>query len=413
MLKIRYRFCFILLLVLLNSGCATINALQLVYGNDLAQQSWLSDQKHTTVPFEYLNQHTIVKVSVDDAPDLRMILDTGAAATVLFETERTRSFVNRIKHKIAIGGIGENDTAYAYFLHNTRVTIGSAEISGLTTLFIKAEDNPVFANPEVTYADGVIGYDLFSRFVTKIDFDQQTVVIAEPKLAENTPLLSSDSYQQLPLFIENNLPFVDIHLAGVNQTTEFRAMFDTGAIGSLIVRKNPQLPESEPLYQSTISGMGGESSVSVARFSAIHIGNNKIPNIVASISQDQAAHNIVGSGLINRFNLIIDYPTQQLLIFPNGNFYTEERMNLFGATLLPHIDGAFVNVVRENSLAEKLGIQKYDVIVTVNGEKIHRHNFDNHYDKLTRLNSLQKICYRSDSSDTCVNIDSIAQASNK
>ena len=386
----------------LMTGCATIDALQLLYGNKLASHSWQQDKEQTTLPFNVLNQHTIIPVTVNGAENLRFVLDTGAMATVIFETPRTKELMSKLGNKISISGIGKHDRTSAYFINDTDVSVGSATISGLTTLFIKAEDNPLFASSGVTYMDGVIGYDLFSRFTTDINFSHSVI-----RLSENSAK-SVEGYQSLPLSIENNLAFLDIEVKGGNTSTTLPVMLDTGAVGSLFVDAGQELPESEILYRTTAAGLGGETPVNTSRLDEVSLGNYDIANVVALLSQDTPTKtklNILGSGLLNRFNLIVDYPAQKLHLTPNANFQKPDYANTLGLTLLPHTNGAFIDKVRTASPAQSNGLKELDIITRVNGENITHKNFDVISEKLATLTTVKEICYLRGSESNCKEVN--------
>ena len=386
----------------LMTGCAIFDAMQLLYGNKFASHSWQQDEEQTTLSFDVLNQHTIIPVTVNGAKNLRLVLDTGAMTTVIFETPRTKALMSKLGKKISVSGIGKHNRTDAYFINDTDVSVGSATITGLTTLFIKAEDNPLFASPDVTYMDGVIGYDLFSRFTTDINFSQSVI-----RFSENSAK-SVEGYQSLPLNIENNLAFLDIEVKGGDTSTKLPVMLDTGLVGSLFVDAGQEVPESERLYSSTAAGLGGEMPMITSRFDEVSLGHYDIANVVVSLSQDTPTKtkvNILGSGLLNRFNLIVDYPAQMLHLTPNANFQKPDYVNTFGLTLLPHTNGAFIEKIRTASPAQNNGLKESDVITQVNGENITHKNFDVISEKLATLATVKEICYLRRSKSDCKEVN--------
>lgn len=385
------------------TGCATVGGLQIMYGNQFAPHTWQGNQKQTTLPFALLNQHTIVTASVDGVRDLRMVLDTGASATVLFETDKTRPLLSKLGHKFTVGGIGKGDRTEAYFLHNADLTLGSVTIAGLSTVFFKAADNPMFPVPEVTYIDGVIGYDLFSRFTTEINFDQQTVRLSEQKA------YPAKGYQRLPLRIENNLPYIDITLRGQRDAVDLPVMFDTGGVGALLIASEQALPAGEPLFRAQASGLGGGAETSVYQYAGVTVGQYAVPDVIGAVYRDApGAKSIMGTSLINRFNLIVDYAAAQLYLSPNQRFEKADFANRFGAILLPHTNGAYINSLRPDSVAQALGLKTGDVIVTVNGEQISHQNFDASDEALAKLEQVAQICYLRDAVTHC---ESVSEAS--
>ena len=254
MKTLRIFFCG-LAVSLLVGGCGATDALRLIYGNKFASHSWKGSNTTTTVQVQRLNTHTIIPVSINGQPDLRFILDTGAMATVIFETERTRGLLSELDEALDVGGMGSSKNTEARFLYDTNITLGDVTILGLTTVFTSAENNPIFHSAEVTYADGVLGYDVFTRFVTEIDNTYNTVTLSEA-LDRATV-----GYQELPITIESNLPYIDIEISGLKNSVKLHAMLDTVGLGSLSIGKGYSVPESDFLYQSLISGMGGSSDI--------------------------------------------------------------------------------------------------------------------------------------------------------
>lgn len=377
------------------NGCATINALQLVYGNQYASHIWDGESKNTTLPLTILNDHTIVMVSVNGVDKLRMVLDTGAAATVLFETEKTRSLGKGLNSKITTGGIGSNNPTDVYFMHDTTLRLGSLQISGLTTLFIKAKDNPIFSSPELAYIDGVIGFDLFSRFVTDVNYSQQTVSIYEQLYT------APQDYTKIPLSIKNNIPYIELAISDQSSEAMITAMLDTGGVGPLLLSANDKLPLGKVVSQSQSTGLGGQTEISVNRMQRIDVGGHSISRPLVAVSHESSSPNIAGTGITNRFNMIIDYPSQQLYINPNERFSKPDIINKFGTSLFPHKHGAYIVDIQTNTPAERLNFQKGDIITSINGTAIHYGNFDVSYDHLKQMTSVTEICLSRENNTLC------------
>ncbi|MBE1298556.1 MAG: hypothetical protein GJ680_01425 [Alteromonadaceae bacterium] len=306
------------LISLLMSGCSAIDALQFLYNNKMASHTWQTKTKQTSIPFEVLNQQVIAEVTVNGTKNPRMVLDTGAQATVFFETDKTKSFINSLDGKLSIGGVGDK-SGDAYFLKNTDLSIGSVAISGLTTIFIKEEDNPMFASQEVTYVDGVIGSDLFTRFVTDINFTKRTITLAETM--EKLP----SEYQRTSLEIKGSLPYLDIEIENEHGSAKLPVLFDSGGIGSLHISSNTSVTKGEMLYQSFSSGVGGKSNITVNHLGTVIVGDFQIPAIIGGVSENGTSKtNIMGTGLINRFNMILDYASEKVFLSANENFATPD-----------------------------------------------------------------------------------------
>jgi predicted aspartyl protease len=84
--------------------CAAGALQNLQQGNAQAQHVWNASEDSVAVPFEWRDGHLVIAVRINDSAPLRLAFDTGASATVLFETERTRSLRLQAERQIPIGG---------------------------------------------------------------------------------------------------------------------------------------------------------------------------------------------------------------------------------------------------------------------------------------------------------------------
>ncbi|MFT4720744.1 MAG: hypothetical protein ACI9SB_001916, partial [Candidatus Azotimanducaceae bacterium] len=77
------------LAVAVMSGCQVATMVQFSYANANADHRWENDARSTTLPFELIDGHIIVPVSLNGSEPLLFVLDSGAAATVVLESSRT------------------------------------------------------------------------------------------------------------------------------------------------------------------------------------------------------------------------------------------------------------------------------------------------------------------------------------
>jgi S1-C subfamily serine protease len=103
--------------------------------------------------------------------------------------------------------------------------------------------------------------------------------------------------------------------------------------------------------------------------------------------------------------LIIDYPSQQLFISPNHNYPKADYVNVFGATLLPHTQGVYIDSIRPHGKALQVGLQERDVIVSVEGEQITYQNFDSLDEQLAKFTSVNEICYLRNGIQQCISVE--------
>lgn len=75
---------------------------------------------------------------------------------------------------------------------------------------------------------------------------------------------------------------------------------------------------------------------------------------------------LVGNGLLEYFDVIIDFARCEMWLCPNRNFGSTKRYES-GMTLTPQADCWVVNGLVEGGNAQKVGIKRGDVITAING----------------------------------------------
>lgn len=127
-----------------------------------------SDKDQTTVPFELVGNRPIIKLRINDHDQpLRFVLDTGSGISVVSEETAKRlkiKSVTRGGHARGIGGDGKFEIVYGLL---REVRIGDVEVRNVPVYLRKF-------HKESYQIDGYIGLALISKFLTTIDYGNQT-----------------------------------------------------------------------------------------------------------------------------------------------------------------------------------------------------------------------------------------------
>jgi hypothetical protein len=79
---------------------------QFTYANASATHRWVDESRSTTLPFEMVDDHIVLPVSVNGSAPLNFILDSGAAATVIFESRNTQALTLKLGAQLPVSGVG-------------------------------------------------------------------------------------------------------------------------------------------------------------------------------------------------------------------------------------------------------------------------------------------------------------------
>jgi outer membrane lipoprotein-sorting protein len=318
----------------------------------------------TRIPFELVSNHIYLKVKVNNSLPLSLILDTGAGANCL-DLSKAEELGIQTVGKVEAKGVG--GSADASFLQVDSIRVGNLTLMDQKLASIQLSQLEVYDGMPI---DGILGYDFFNRFTIGIDYQNQVLTIWEPD-----SFTYSGPGERMPITIEGNTPQVAAKIDG-----EYESMFriDTGSRSSLdlhapFVREH-ELLKKYPKYLDAPSGfgVGGASKGVIARIKSFQIGDFIIDSPVCGFSlaeegafaTTKSAGNI-GGGILKRFNVIFDYPQNQMILEKNINFDIPDKYSMSGLLLMKQDEDIKVYDVIKDSPAEKVGIKAGDQILSI------------------------------------------------
>jgi hypothetical protein len=328
-----------------------------------------SGEKEITTSFRLINNHIYLPVSLDGKVGEHFVFDTGATNTVSAEFAKAAG----IKTEGSLPGGGFGDSVAAFGL----AKIARTEVAGteLKDQVFTSFDLSGLAKVEGVSCDGLVGYEIARRAVIKIDYANSKLTIISPE-AFHPP----ENAVKVPFKFNNHIPMVEGEIDGV--TGEFDV--DTGNRGSLAIMRpfaeKNQLKEKYQASTEVVSGygVGGPSRGLLVRPHTLKIGTMEVNAPVGVIelgergasAATQTAGNL-GSGLLKRFTLTLDYANQVLYLEPNTNFSKPDVFDRSGLWVMNDADGLCeVKDVVKGGPAAKAGLQVGDYILTIEGSKL-------------------------------------------
>ena len=415
-MKLKPRFLKLLALTLFTSvlsGCQLYQAAKFSYTNSTSTHKWLSNNNTTQVPFILVSELIIVPVSINGSKPLDFVFDTGAAATVILESNNTHLLTLKSDSKLDIAGGGEDFQSIANVVPNIDVALGEIELIDQTIIHLPISSVPFFKDSDSVFFDGIIGYDFLKRFAIKIDYDKAVITLSEQTDFAKTETEHDISWQRLPISIEGDMSYVSVNAQlSTKQTTPLKLLIDTGFSGTFEIAQAKHDKLSVPYYPSRTQGLNGYSTIHVSKSKSLSLGNYSKSNVpvLYNMSTNTEVDNseLLGNQFLKHFNLIFDYRNEQLFIKPNDNFDRPINLDKSGLRLMPHKLGAIVNDVAAKTSAANIGLKTGDIITSYNGNQITPEGFS----ALTSIlaSNLQKIklCWLYNGTEIC---DDLALAS--
>ena len=328
-----------------------------------------------SIPFELKKDIILLQVKVNDDPNARtFVFDTGATSDLLDETvSADMGLEPNYKQEVpGAGGVKTFDIVLSQKLtvgQNIAIEGTHLVLTDLSRLRKALERN----------FDGIVGYSLLRRYVTRIDFERQQLL-----LYNDIGQLDTVGYTAIPFELGNGIPIpqFDITITLRNgQRHTGRILFDSGAALSLIVNTPYNLKhkmgesvqdrlilESNNLGSKSLSEQIAIRSMSVA---GLELGEMVIA--LASDSEGVSSYEgylgILGAQVISRFDVILDYTHSTLYLRPNARYAEPFEFPLSGISLAKDPNGVVVKQVQQNSPAYASGVRKGDRVLAINEDR--------------------------------------------
>lgn len=322
----------------------------------------------TTVPFQSYAGLILVQVSINGAPVMPFILDSGGLNLLTPAAARRLGLEGKGKQSVA--GAGSNLQSLQV-VHVKRYRLGPVEldkqrflVTRLPLLLIDRGDKPPIA--------GLIGYELLRRFTTRIDYAHHTLTFRAAG-----QLRDAHGADVLPLTFDERTPQIRARVNGIPGIFTL----DTGASNTLTVFGPFADAHGITLDGKTgtrhASNVGGISRSRHGQLDSLAIGPYTLTGPTAGLSQ--AASGIfasdvlggnIGQGILSRFTLTLDYASRRMRVTPNADFdkpFADDKPSLgLGLNRVAH-DRFRVIAVKGGSPAQAAGLEAGDDVVALDG----------------------------------------------
>lgn len=335
-------------------------------------------KKKVQIPIEINNNLIIVPVVLNGALPLKFILDTGVRTAIL--TQKSFSDILNLTYsrKYTISGPGGQNLVDAYVTNNVSLALPGMQGRG-HTLLVLDEDYLELRNYLGRDVHGILGYELFSRFIIQIDYEKEMLTIMLPEKFK-----PGRKYHSIPIRVEDTKPYIisQLVLSGGTKLTG-KLLVDTGASHGLLLEPSSDeriiVPENS-LSSSIGRGLGGEIIGKIGRIQSLALGPYKLENVITrfpdpnsyldSLKVGSISRNgTLGGELLSRFSVVFNFPGEEMYLKKNHSYKKKFHYNLSGLTI--KAIGASLNTfeitaVRGLSAGDRAGLRPGDIILSVN-----------------------------------------------
>jgi hypothetical protein len=317
-----------------------------------------------SVPIQVSEGHVYLDVMLNGKGPFHFIFDSGGA-NVIDPAVATELGVAS-GGSTQVGGVG-SATAASSFAVIKRLQVGKAVVTNQVFIVLPLKSLGAAHGMPM---EGVIGYEVLSRFVTTFAYENKKVVFHMP--GSYTPPTGASV---VPITQYGTQPQFACGIDGVPTT----CTLDTGARNAIslftpFVEAHPSVvPARLTALGVNGFGVGGLTPGRLGRVQTLSFGGLTLRDLVGDYTtQTEGGLAVpfiganVGGAVWKRFTMTLDYHRLIMTLTPNADFDMRDHWDRSGVFLVNK--GALTIIdVRPGTPAAKVGLAKGDVIVSING----------------------------------------------
>jgi hypothetical protein len=328
------------------------------------------------LPFELVGGRVYVTAEVGGR-SVPVFVDSGAGVT-LIDTGLAKEISAKSGGEVPVGGTAEKPEK-GLLLQDTFIDLAGGKAKSNAFL---ALDLAPLAPFEGRRIQGILGSDLFNRYVVQIDYPASKVRLFDPKAYAHAGKASP-----VPIRIVGMMPQIDATLdVPTLGETPVVAMVDTGAGGAVTLtakfaeahdlqNKLPKGPEVP------LAGVGGLSRGRLLRLNGLKIDGHSLkrPTSLLPLSEGGILGTttpydcLIGAEVLRRFVVTFDYSQQRMWFEPATDLaapFVSDQTGLLLMAQGPTLGEFSVFGTVAGSPAVEAGLQPGDVLTHVDGQSL-------------------------------------------
>lgn len=379
-----------------------------------------SGEKFQKVKFELVNNLIIIPIEVNGA-QLSFILDSGVNKPILFNLSDKDSIQINNVSEIVIKGLGEGEPINALISSSNLFRIG--EVVNTDQQLYVVMDKELNLSPRLGIpVHGIIGYDLFRDFIVELNYSSKYLKLHDPDLYRSK---KSSKTRTLPLQIIQNKAYVQGDVLMKNkQSIPVKLLIDSGSSDALWLFEDLDRGLGVPRdnYVDFLGqGLSGSIYGKRTKIDGIKLTGFLLKDAKTAFPDLQYFNSMttfgdrngsLGGEVLKRFTLVFNYGNSTLSLRKNSLFNKPFDFNLSGIdiqhngmryisesiadangavladsgksfgdvqilfenmTRLSMVPEIIVSGIRAGSPGHEAGLQEGDVILAVNGKKVHHY----------------------------------------
>jgi hypothetical protein len=380
-----------------------------------------------SIPFQLINNLVFIPLSVNGV-ELTFLLDSGVQETILFSLEDKEEVSLKNIGKVILRGLGSDEA-----VEGLKSEGNLLEVKGMKSpshlLYIILDQNFNMSSHVGIPVNGIIGYSFLKNNLVEINYNKKRVLFYKDNKRNRRRI--KRKYSKVAISIERGKPYINTTVVIDSVKTPAKLLVDVGNSDAIWLFensvKNVVIPEKN--FEDYLGrGFSGDVMGKRARVSEFKISDFVFNKPIAAFPDSTSLRHVkmvsdrlgsVGGEILKRFSIVFDYTNESIFLRRNKRFSDPFLYNRSGIEIrhsgvqwvqetvvlqtvpvvVEHMMSAEdkkpsnfkykfelkpiyeIANIRKNSPAKNSGLQKGDVIKTVNGMKAYKYS-------LQKLNSL-------------------------
>ena len=298
------------------------------------------NKKTERIRFKFINNLIVIPLKIN-GKKLSFILDSGVSKTILFNITQNDSIGLNSVEKVSLRGLGKGEPVEALLSKNNKFSLKNI-VSYDKTIYIIVRDYFDLSSKMGTTIHGIIGYNLLSNYVVKINYKNRYIDFYDP---ENFELKRCRKCETFPLNFYRKKPFIDakVQLDTIgDKLTDVKLLIDSGGSDAIWLFEHTKPEIVTPInHFNDILGEGLSGSIygNISRISTFKLGSFIIEQPTVSFLDSISTKNArmykerngsIGSNILKRFIVWFNYANNTVTFKKNGSFKKGFNYNMSG-----------------------------------------------------------------------------------
>nr|WP_309756485.1 PDZ domain-containing protein [Flavobacterium sp.] len=372
-----------------------------------------------SIPFKLINNLVFIPIKVNGV-ELNFLLDTGVDETILFSLEDKKEVRFFNTERILLKGLGSQEAVEGLKSTNNLLEFDAMKFRNHMLYIILDPEFNLSSHVGIP-VNGIIGYQFFRNYLVEVNYSKKKVVVYRE--TEKNRLKIEKSFTKIPISIEKCKPYIQSTIVQDNKEIPVKLLIDIGNSDAfwLFQDRSELIKVPTKNFEDFLGrGFSGDVKGRRALVNKFKMTDFEFNNPVVAFPDSISIKNVnmvvdrkgsVGGEVMKRFTVVFDYKNNQMFLKKNGNYNTPFSYNKSGVEIqqnglqwvqetvrmetvpLSRQDNESGGIrvytsdfkykfqlkpiyeiayVRPNSPAAIAGLQKGDVIITINYNPIYK-----------------------------------------